>query len=147
VYVPPDGFVMGVPGKKIYRAAFRDYVRAFADIVACALDHPNPFRVLAQDYARKAYTDTTYAFHGPQFLRRRAPAHFGPEYARFSDAAANPLGTPGLQLYAHSHTVLGIVVRRHLDGSLPKCLELLKHVLRDYDPEAFAQYGPRLVAP
>ena len=39
---------------------------------------------------------------------------------------------------------VGVILRRHLDGTLPVLLEALRTVLRDYDPETFAELGERL---
>jgi hypothetical protein len=39
---------------------------------------------------------------------------------------------------------VGVILRRHLDGTLPVVLEALRTVLRDYDPETFAELDVRL---
>jgi hypothetical protein len=43
-----------------------------------------------------------------------------------------------------SFVTVGVILRRHLDGTLPVLLESLRTVLRDYDPETFAELDTKL---
>lgn len=144
VYISPQTHVLGCNAQKLYDASFKAYIRTLAEMTASTVSHPN-FKPFAQAYHQAAYTDTTLGFDGVEYLAEQTQALMPNEFQRFQAVVppAEYFGQPQ-PVNAYYSSLVGILLRRHLDGSLPTLLACLKRVLKDYDPGAYTLYGNRL---
>lgn len=152
LYLPPTASVAGVPARRVYDAVFRDYARGVAQVWAAALANGPALKALAQRYEAEAFAADTVLFDGFNFARDHAPSLLGPQLASDIEKHRQLLNQPATTTQASvplllADRLVGILLRRQMDGSLPTVLACFKRVLKDYDPEAYAQYGPRLLAP
>lgn len=140
LYISPNNPFAGHRAQQVYNASFKAYVRAIVEMTAAALASPD-FKTIAQQYAQAAYTNADSAFDGVAFLQTQMPQLS----VNFAGRALLPNARAEANTYMYFDRVLGILIRRHLDGSLNTLLGCLNRVIRDYDLETFAQYGDKLV--
>jgi hypothetical protein len=141
LYVRPDATVAGLSARRIYDGVFAAWIRSVVKDLVAVLETlaADQLDALARRYERAAGEE---GFHGPAWLADQAervglaPPQAAPEDEAFSTDPAT-----------RRTTVMGVVLRRRIDGTLPVLLEGLKTVLRDYDPDTFASSGTRLKAP
>jgi hypothetical protein len=124
VYVPPDATLGGARAQVVYDTLFRDWVAQRAETIALVLDRKGFLQQTARDLQAKA---SDPKFEGSMW-----------QYA-LADKLPEPLKS--------EPRLIGTLVRRHADGTLPTVLELLRRVLGDYDPKTLERLGPRLKAP
>lgn len=123
LYKKPDGKFKGLVLQKIYNATLKDYCRDVADIVCKVLSDKTSFQKWADDYLVRAKADT--AFNGITYTSHAADALIGTaEYHKLNCCTA-------------SDRIVGIMLRRQIDGSLPDLLACFKTILMDYDPEYY----------
>jgi hypothetical protein len=151
-YQPPSATFGGHTYQHIYNLCLKHYVRGGAHILCELLANKDAFRQVAAEYAQRGLQpNPREPFNAVVFQEEKTrlllPAPLVAEWNRFTENLLNPSDDVSRTIYGYPDRLLGMLIRRHLDGSLPQCLEVIKRVLKDYDPEAYAQYGPRLVAP
>lgn len=118
-----DGFAM----QRIYDIAAKDYFRNCAQVVADVMKKKALFVKLSLDYKKQATTKKE--FYGPDASYEAMKKILGEDY--------NPgQGTDGCMEYG-ADRILGIMMRRQLDGTLPTLLICAKTMLQDYDPEFY----------
>ncbi|MES2775920.1 MAG: hypothetical protein V4722_17220 [Bacteroidota bacterium] len=118
-----DGFAM----QKIYDITVKDYFRSFAAVIGDIMKKKPMFVLLAADFKKKALTRKD--FYGPEAAYDIQKKLLGEAY------------TPGQGLdncIDGVDKIIGMMVRRHIDGTLPTLLTCAKTVLKDYDPEFYA---------
>jgi hypothetical protein len=151
LYRGPARFnLQGRPAQRFYDILLKHYVRGLAQISADVLANPAAFRAACAEYERLAFDEQAPDFEGVEFVaqhyERILPAATRQRYDQLAEAfyaqAPSPL-RPGAA-HAYAETWCGVLMRRHIDGTLPTLLELMRTLLQDYDPEAHAQYAPRL---
>jgi len=118
-----DGFAM----QQIYDVTVKEYFRSCARVIADIMKKKPTFILLAADFKKKAVTNKDF---------------YGPDAAY--DIQKNILGddyTPGQGMDSCMDGVdklIGMMVRRQIDGTLPTLLSCTKTMLKDYDPEFYA---------
>ena len=123
LYVKPSTTHAGFTAQKIYDYLFKQPMRKLAGDLPRILADKAALAEAAKAYQAAAKTE---GFHAPRYLDKPAAELSGPQGG---DDEKPPV----------SGVVLGMVLRRHLDGTLPLVIQKIKQVLRDYDKEAFAQ--------
>lgn len=151
LYRPPSGWTFQtVAAQQYYDVLFKQYIRGLAQVAADVLANPTAFRSACSEYERLAYSEQAADFEGLDFIaehfRRIVPEAQRDGYdevaTNFYAGAINPRNPGAAQAYAEMWC--GTLMRRHIDGTLPTVLELIRTVLKDYDPEGFALYGAKL---
>jgi len=147
LYPPPGTSISGIPSQQVYNLVFKDYVRGVAHIWSAAVSNAATFKQMAQRYAAKAFANDSSHFDGFMYSIEHTPTILG---VKWRDIASRRDAAQGGQVmgdnaYRYTDRLVGILLRRQIDGTLPTVLGCLKRVLRDYDPEAYAQYGSQLV--
>jgi hypothetical protein len=114
-----QGLILG----KIYNVTLKDYCRDAADIISHVLSNKALFQQWADNYLLLAKTDTT--FDGVKYEEKAADTLIGKAlYAK-------------LNCCTSGDRLVGTMLRRQIDGSLPDLLYCFKTVLHDYDPEYY----------
>jgi hypothetical protein len=125
LYKKPSKKFKGLRLQKIYDIALKEYCRDAAAVVAKVKSQDAAFVELAKKYLAGAEKDTTF------------------EGQNFSAEAARQLKTVEAAgtftcMHAYMHErIVGIMLRRQCDGSLPVLLSWFKTILKDYDPDYF----------
>jgi len=120
LYQKPTGKFQGIGLQNLYNFTLKSYVRDVTSIVVKVASNKPAFEALSKQYMASALKD---------------PEFYGPT---FSEDAAEKLGTNSLdQECTDASRVVGTLLRRQCDGSLPVLLLCLKTVLKDYDPEYY----------
>jgi hypothetical protein len=128
LYQKPTGTFQGIGLQKLYNTAMKDYVRDMTNVIMKVMANKPTFEALAKQYMLKATTDPE--FDGLSF-GGEATTKLG---ADFSQECLNDY---------YAQRVVGTMLRRQCDGSLPGLLLNLKTVLKDYDPEYFTKVGTK----
>lgn len=115
-----DGFAM----QRIYNIGARDYFRNCAQVIADVMKRKSMFISLSLDYKKQALTKKD--FYGPDAGYSAFEKLLGENYAPRQGLEGCMEGT--------ADRVVGILIRRQLDGTLPTLLVCAKTVLQDYDP-------------
>ena len=123
LYVKPSEKRAGFAAQKIYDFLFKEPMRRMADDLPRILADKAKLAEMAKAYQAAAKTE---GFHAPRYLDKPAADLSGPQGG---DDEKPPV----------SGVVLGMVLRRHLDGTLPLVVQKIKQVLKDYDKEAYAK--------
>ena len=124
MYVKPTVTLGGVPASVVYQTLFKDNVAQKAEVIAAALTKKGFLASKAKDYLAHV--------RDPKF---DASAW---QYDAVKDAGA-PL--------ASEARLVGTLVRRQADGTLPAVIKMLRTVLGDYDPDTLKKLDARLKAP
>jgi hypothetical protein len=122
LYQKPSGSYQGIGLQKIYNAAMKDYVRDMTNVIIKVMANKPAFEATAKQYLTKATTD-------PEF----DGLSFGGEA---TEKLIGKFTQPCLEEY-YGERVVGTMLRRQCDGSLPVLLTCLKTLLKDYDPEFY----------
>jgi hypothetical protein len=127
LYQRPTGNFEGAALQKIYDASLKDYVRNMTNVVVKVMANKPAFEAQATQYQVKSTTD-------PEF-----------EGLNFCSAATVTLNANLSQdcLGDYDERVVGIMLRRQCDGSLPTLLICLKTMLKDYDLEYYNKVNPK----
>ncbi|MES2775921.1 MAG: hypothetical protein V4722_17225 [Bacteroidota bacterium] len=121
-----DGFAL----QKIYDIAAKDYFRSCATVIADVMKKKPMFIQLAMDYKRQA--TTVKNFYGPSASGKAEEKLLGKDYTPNADC-----------MKYGADRIVGMMMRRHIDGSLPVLLTCVKTVLKDYDPEFYSTIQSR----
>lgn len=124
LYQKPTGTFQGIGLQKLYNLTMKSYVRDMTNVIVKVMANKPGFEAQARQYMLKATTDPE--FDGISFSSEAT-----------TKLAAN-LNQECLGEYYPSR-VVGIMLRRQCDGSLPMLLSCLKTVLNDYDPGFYKQ--------
>lgn len=125
LYKKPGDEFQGLVLQKIYDATLKDYDRDAGNAISHILSDKKLFKQLADDYLAKAKTDTS--FDGVSFTNKAADTLIGK--AVYSQ----------LKCMDASNRLVGIMLRREIDGTLPILLANFKAILKDYDPEYYTK--------
>lgn len=122
LYKKPDSKFEGLIFQKIYNATLKDYDRDAGDVISHILSNKKLFKKLANDYLARAKTDTSF------------------DAIPYTYKACDTLiGKPVYHCMTDADRLLGIMMRRQCDGTLPDLLTCFKTVLKDYDPEYYTK--------
>jgi hypothetical protein len=124
LYVAPSTTVGGVRARVVYDTLFKSYVAQKAQAVAVVLSQKGFLASAAKDFTAQAAN--------PKF-----------EGAAWQDALASKLPAPAKE----NPRLVGTLVRRHADRSLPVVIKILRRILTDYDPKTLESLDARLRAP
>jgi hypothetical protein len=130
LYIKPSHPSLGAPMQQIYTVVFRSSVREVADVIARLYSRRGQFDVECATYVELARRDAD--FDGGSAAYRAAVRLGGGTCIAGEACRGEPIADSGL---------VGTLMRRQIDGTLPVMARALKTVLADYDPEALAQYG------
>lgn len=115
-----DGFAL----QRIYDIAAKEYFRSCATVIADVMKKKPQFIQLAMDYKKQVMTNKT--FYGPNASGKAEEKLLGKDY------------TPNIDCMDFgADRIIGIMMRRHIDGTLPTLLTCVKTMLKDYDPEFY----------
>lgn len=128
LYQKPTATFKGLTTKKIYDISFKDYVRDITNIIIKVTANKPVFEAQAKLYFTKATTDPE--FEGIGFTSTATEAILGTYM------------TECLSDY-YRERIVGTMLRRQIDGSLPVLLTSLKTLLKDYDPTFYAQVATK----
>ncbi|MEO7312195.1 MAG: hypothetical protein ABIX01_17460 [Chitinophagaceae bacterium] len=115
-----DGFAL----QKIYDIAAKDYFRSCATVVADVMKKKALFAQLATAYKSQALTNKN--FYGPSAAADAEKKLLGKDYSNNLEC-----------IRYGADRILGMMMRRQIDGSLQVLLTCVKTVLKDYDPEFY----------
>ncbi len=124
LYQKPTGTFQGIGLQKLYNLTMKNYVRDMTNVIVKVMAKKPEFEALAKQYMLKATTDPE--FDGVSFgweATEKLKVNFAQEC----------LGD------YYGARVLGTMLRRQCDGSLPTLFLCLKTVLKDYDPAFYNQ--------
>jgi len=124
LYVAPDASIGKVRARLIYDTLFKDYLRQKAEAIATLLQRKGLIARAARDWQAQSARP---GFDGVAFQ------------AKLLESFPEPLKYEG--------RLVGTLVRRHADGTLPVVLKALRRVLGDYDPKTLERLDSRLKAP
>ncbi len=124
LYKKPDNKFEGMVLQKIYNATLKDYDRDAGNAISHILSNKKLFKQIADEYLAKAKSDTS--FNGVSYINKAADTLIGKTLYK------------QLTCMDASNRLLGIMLRRQIDGTLPVLLTNFKTVLKDYDPEFYA---------
>jgi predicted lipid-binding transport protein (Tim44 family) len=123
LYPAPHERLGGVRAQAVYDAVFKAFMKRQAEEMAALLDRPEILDAKAREYAERA--------SGPDF-----------DGAQYQGALVSELKMPDVS----DGRLLGMMLRRRLDGTLSVVVTLLRTVIKDYDPELFQRLDSRLRA-
>lgn len=124
LYVAPATTIGGVRAKAVYDTVFKSYVADKAEAIAAVLSQKGFVASAARDFTAQAAN--------PKF-----------EGSAWQYALAGKLSGPAKD----NPRLVGTLVRRHADGSLPVVIKILRRILADYDPKTLEKVDARLRAP
>jgi hypothetical protein len=121
-----DGFVM----QKVYDLSIKQYSRACAYVMADVMKNKTAFMQQVNTYKAKAATSKWD--DGIGFCTIAAEAVLGKDYLskRANETTKKYLGD-------YYDRLVGMMMRRQIDGTLPVILNCIKTVLKDYDPSFY----------
>ena len=122
-----DGFAM----QKIYDIAAKTYFRSCAYVIAKVMDKKAQFVKFAQEYKTAATTNKN--FYGPKASSDIADKLLGKDYSPDKDC-----------MEYGADRIVGMMLRRQIDGTLPTLISCVKIMLQDYDPDFFDSIKSRL---
>jgi sporulation protein YlmC with PRC-barrel domain len=128
LYQKPTATYKGIALKKIYDLSFQQYVRDVTTIIIKVTANKAVFEAQAKLYLTKATTDPE--FEGINFTMNATQTILG-DYK-----------TECVFEY-YRERVVGTMLRRQIDGSLPILLTSLKTLLKDYDPTFYNQVATK----
>ncbi len=123
IYLSPSTEVGGVRAQAAYDTLFKTFVRREANAIALLLERPT----LARD--AKAFVNHSLD----------VPDDATTEQWKLAKNFGGPL--------ADEPRLIGMILRRQYDGTLPQVITILRTILKDYDREAFKQLDARLKPP
>ena len=123
LYVKPSAERAGLAAQKIYDFLFKGPMRNVADDLPRILADKKALAAAAKAYQAASKTE---GFYAPRYLDKPAADLSGPQGGEDEKAPV-------------SSVVFGMVLRRHLDGTLPLVVQKIKQVLKDYDKEAYVK--------
>jgi hypothetical protein len=132
LYVKPEGKIKGYLSQEIYNTVARDYVRDITRVVVKAMTRKPEFENYAKQYLQQAINKAD--FNGLEFIYATGEKLLT-DLKWQSDS--------GWAMYPDQYIVLGILLRRQADGSLPVLLKCLKTLLKDYDTEFYNQVSSK----
>lgn len=115
-----DGFAM----QEIYDIAAKTYFRSCATVIADVMKKKPLFIQLAMDYKKQVMTVKN--FYGPNASRKAGEKLLGKDYSPDKDC-----------MEYGADRIVGMMMRRQTDGTLPTLLVCVKTMLKDYDPEFY----------
>ncbi|HBX50102.1 MAG: hypothetical protein A2275_01030 [Bacteroidetes bacterium RIFOXYA12_FULL_35_11] len=120
IYRKPGDSFKGLSMQKIYDVSLKEYMRDLGKVITVVMSNKAEFTAKAAEYLKKAKTDKT--FDGQEYSYPLTEKWFGAEsYKKYSC-----LPMPS--------RIVGVMLRRQCDGSLPVLLNCYKTVIKDYDP-------------
>lgn len=128
LYQKPTTSFHGYGLQQIYNASVKEYARDIARVVAKVMTRKPEFENFAKQYMQDAMNKVDF------------------EGQEFGNAVTGKLvGQSGNQCVTNGYDtrVVGVMLRRQCDGSLPTLLKCLKTVLKDYDPEFYNQVSSK----
>ncbi|MBC7862729.1 MAG: hypothetical protein IAF38_07115 [Bacteroidia bacterium] len=122
LYKKPTEKFRGFSLQRIYDLTLQSYCRDAGEVICKVKRQDSLFVKLSKNYLKGALNDST--FEGQSFTHEACKQlGFDPEKER------------GICIPAYYHErIVGIMLRRQCDGSLPALLKCLKTLLKDYDP-------------
>ncbi len=124
LYQQPTGLFQEIGLQKIYDATLKNYVRETTNVIVKVMSNKPAFEAMAKKYMIKATTDPQ--FDGIDFSNQATQKLV----AKLSQECLNDY---------HDYRIVGAMLRRQCDGSLPMLLSCLKTLLKDYDPGFYKQ--------
>lgn len=121
LYVKPVQTIGGVPAKLVYDSLFKGFVAQKAEWVAHVLAKRPQLAAAARDYVARS-------------------AQPGFDGWAVADAFAKTLPPSG----RGEVRLVGTLIRRQADGTLPVLVRMLRTILSDYDPQTFQRLDARL---
>jgi hypothetical protein len=128
LYQKPTDKFHGYPLQKVYNLTCKEYVRGIANLVVKVFSKRPEFDKYAKQYMQDALTKPD--FEGQEFGNEVSLKLLGSSEGDCIDDY-------------YKSRIVGIMLRRQCDGSLPVLLSSLKIMLKDYDPEYFAKVNAK----
>ena len=123
------------------------------------LDEGRWLKQAASDYLaamRAGNKEAPYMFHGGYYAYSHLSSHLlkmeheaGIAYPQVSPTIRqrmkywSPEQIEAWQSFDRRPSLVGTIVRRQIDGTLPVILEWARRAVRDYDPEMYAKYNAK----
>lgn len=134
LYVKPTANFEGYSMKKLYDLAVKDYLRDFSKLLVYLLNtKKDVFEQASKTYLLKATTDKDF-YHGDITE---------PALKRLFPTEASKLKYPAFSEEINS-SIIGSLLRRQCEGTLPTLVNCIKTVLKDYDPEGLKIFAGKL---
>lgn len=134
LYVKPTADFEGYSMQKLYKLAAKDYVRDFSKLLVYLLSTKKAvFEQAGKTYLLKATTDK-------DFYHRNVT---GPAFKKLFPTEASKMQYPAFSEEINSG-VIGSLLRRQCDGTLPTLVNCIKTVLKDYDPEGLKIFAGKM---
>jgi hypothetical protein len=124
LYIKPSALIGTMRAGVVYDTLFKTFVRREAEATAALLGHKG---FLAAESKR--------------FVARSLDGK--DEITTYQYELASKLGGP----LTDEPRLIGTLLRRHADGTLPTVIKILRTVLRDYDPDELRRLDSQLKAP
>jgi hypothetical protein len=127
-YLKSTGTFRGVALQTIYNFTLKAYCRDAGEIIKRAFSQQELFNKLSSGYLEQVKKDTL--FDGKAYSEKAAVQLLG-EKAKRQYSCMEP---------RLSGTIIGMMLRRQCDGTLPVLMNCFKMLLKDYDPEYYAAF-------
>ncbi len=126
LYVKPDQIILGQKAQILYDVIFKSYIALTARHVARVLSVKGFLQKQADSYRTQAQKDPDFNGYDFAYQAETELMEKTELYAK-TDERINP-------------RLLGTLIRRAGDNTLPVLLQCLERILRDYDPMAYDSY-------
>lgn len=129
VYMKPEIQFRGIGLQTVYNFVLKSYCRDAGEIIRQSLSQKALFEKLSAGYLEQMKKDTL--FDGKTYSENAAIQLLGEKAKRQYSCLESRL----------SGTIIGIMLRRQCDGTLPVIVNCFKTVLKDYDPEYYTVFS------
>jgi hypothetical protein len=130
LYVKPSEGVFGYSAQQFYDVVFKNQVASIAEVLARLLKKPGFIQSQSAGFLRGF--ETLDEFYSPEYALESIEKLYGEHRSTFDKSTW------------WDAWLMGTLLRRHIDGSLPTLLQILRTVLSDYDKKTFKELGPSL---
>lgn len=137
-YIKPTENIDGILMGKVYNIALKAYARSCAIVMVDILKNKAAFIQQTNLYKAKALANKQ--IDGIGFCTKASDVILGKKYY---DEKVNP--NPKECVGYYYDRIVGMMMRRQLDGSLPAVMKCITTVLKDYDPEFYETVKTKLV--
>lgn len=137
-YIKPTESIDGILMGRVYNIALKEYARCCASVMIDVLKNKTAFIQQANLYKTKAIAGKLG--DGISFCSKASDVILGKKYY---DEIMLPNTKKCIGYYYDR--IVGMMMRRQIDGSLPAIMKCITTVLKDYDPEYYETVKTKLV--
>lgn len=138
VYMKPTETIDGMLLSRVYNISIKEYARACTYVMLDVIKNKTTFLQQTNLYKTKAIAGKLG--DGIDFCYKASTVILGKDY---DTKKANALVKANIEGY--SDRIVGMMMRRKLDGSLPVVMNCIKTVLKDYDTEFYETVKTKFV--